>query len=148
MTHNQDNITRGEILSFILQNELSELDRLHAIVENFGKVHDLQKKTIFEINLVLEEIFTNIVSYGHGDEKQHQVQFFLECDDKSIRALIEDDGVAFNLLEAEPVELNTGLDKRSVGGLGIHLIRNTMDEVTYKRVGAKNVVTLRKNLSK
>lgn len=147
MTRNVDKIVRGEIFSFVLKSDLTELDQLHSMVENFGNVHALEKRTIFETNLVLEEIFTNIISYGHEDNKSHLVQFFLQCNQESMTIRIEDDGVPFNLLEAKTVDLNADIEKRSVGGLGIHLVRKLMDEVTYQRVGAKNVVTLRKHFS-
>ena len=148
MTPNTDKIGRGEILSFILESDLTSLDRLHSMVESFGHAHELQKRTIFETNLVLEEIFTNIVTYGHGDNNPHPVHFSLQCNKGSINIRIEDDGVPFNLLEAKAVDLDTDLEHRSVGGLGIHLIRKLMDEVTYQRVGSKNVVTLRKDCRK
>jgi len=144
MTPYNDRIVRGETLSFVLESNLAELDQLHAMVEGFGHVHELQKRTVFETNLVLEEIFTNIVSYGHGDNEPHQVQFYLECDKNSINIRIEDDGVPFNLLEAEPADLETDLERRSVGGLGIHLIRKLADDIEYQRVGSNNVVILRK----
>ncbi|MDH3329707.1 MAG: ATP-binding protein, partial [Desulfobulbaceae bacterium] len=67
------------------------------------------------------------------------------CNKDSVTIRIEDNGLPFNLLEAEPVDLETDLEHRSVGGLGIHLIKKLMDDVTYKRVESKNVVTLRKN---
>jgi len=147
MTPDTDKIVRGKTFPFILKSDLTELDRLHSLVESFGNAHDLQKRIIFETNLVLEEIFTNIVSYGHGDKSPHQVQCSLQCNRESIIIRIEDDGVPFNLLEAKTAVLETDLDNRPVGGLGIHLVRELMDEVTYQRVGAKNVVTLRKKIS-
>ncbi len=147
MTPDTQNIVKGEAFSFHLKNDLDDLDRLHSFVDSFGRVHKLQKKTIFETNLVLEEIFTNIVSYGHGDDSLHQVQFSFQCNKDSLTIQIEDDGVPFNLLEAKAVDVDTDLEQRAVGGLGIHLIRKLMDKVTYQRVGAKNVVTLQKQIS-
>jgi serine/threonine-protein kinase RsbW len=148
MTHETNNTHQGVGLSFSLACDLAELDQLHAMVETFGRVHELQKKTVFETNLVLEEIFTNIVSYGYEDKKPHKVHFFLQWDEDKINIRVEDDGRPFNLLEAKPVDLKTDLDQRSIGGLGIHLIRKLMDKVTYRRIDAKNVVTLQKNCGK
>ena len=59
----------------------------------------------------------------------------------------KDDGKPFNLLEADPVAMDTDLEHRSVGGLGIHLIRKYMDDVSYERISSKNVVTMRKNIA-
>ena len=148
MTSGDDKITKGKPLSFVLESDLGELDRLQAMVESFGRAHELEKRTIFEMNLVMEEILTNIVSYGHDGTKLNQVYFSLQGDIDGVSIQIEDDGVPFNLLEAKSVELDKDLAHRSVGGLGIHLIRKLMDEVIYQRVGSKNVVTLRKNFIK
>jgi len=147
MTATTDTIIKGEIFSFLLDNDLAELDQLHISVEKFGLLHDLGKKTIFKAKLVVEEIFTNIVSYAHADKNLHQVQFFLHCNENSLTICIEDDGIPFNLLEVEPLNLDCDFELRSTGGLGIHLIRQLMDDIAYKRVGSKNVVTLRKNFS-
>ena len=138
-------IVKGEVLSFTLDNDLDKLDNLHAMIKSFGDVHELGTTATFETNLVLEEVFTNIIAYGHGDKNRHQVQFSLAYNKNCTIIRIEDDGIPFNLLETDPAELDTDLEHRSVGGLGIHLIRNFMNDVTYQRIGSKNVVTLKKN---
>ena len=74
MTPENYKIIKGEILSFVLDNDLGQLDQLHAMVTSFGHVHGLEKKAVFETSLVLEEIFTNIISYGHEDKNRHQRQ--------------------------------------------------------------------------
>ena len=147
MTSKADKIFRGEPLTFSLENDLAQLDQLHDLIKNFGIVHELRKKIIFETNLVLEEIFTNIIAYGHGDKNRHPVDFSLECNNYYLIIKVEDDGMPFNLLDADPVAMDTDLEHRSVGGLGIHLIRKYMDDVSYERISSKNVVTMRKNIA-
>lgn len=141
-------IAKGDPLSFALESSLAELDKLHAVIETFGHLNDMQKKQIFEVNLVLEEIFTNIVSYGHTDDKSHQVEFSVALMDNTIKIGVMDDGVPFNLLEAESVDLDADLEERAVGGLGIHLVRKLMDGVNYQRKDDKNIVNLSKKLEK
>lgn len=148
MTSCSDKIVKGEVLSFTLDTDLGQLDDLHEMVECFCNVHGLENKTIFEANLAFEEIFTNIVSYGHDDKKRHQVHFTFECKEDNIIIRIEDDGVPFNLLDAEPVDLDADLEHRTVGGLGIHLVRKFMDDVSYERIGTVNVLTLQKRCCK
>ena len=144
MTSCSDNIIQGQVLSFVLETDLDQLDNLHERVKYFCEVHCLENKTLFETNLVLEEIFANIVSYGHEDKDKHQVRFSLKCTKECLEIQIEDDGIPFNLLEAKPVELDKELEEKSAGGLGIHLVLKLMDEVNYKRKGTTNVVTLQK----
>lgn len=148
MTREAKKSTTEGGLSFSLKCDLTELDHLHTKVESFGRANKLQKRTIFETNLVLEEIFTNIVSYAHEDNKPHEVYFSLKLGEGKINIQIKDDGKPFDLLKAEPVDLETDIDKREVGGLGIHLVRKLMDEVAYRRIDGENVVTLKKDFVK
>jgi len=60
---------------------------------------------------------------------------------------VEDDGKPFDPLQAPPPDLSLPLERRPIGGLGIHLIRNLMDEVSYARVGGRNVLKMVKHLS-
>jgi len=143
MTSDIDNIIKGKSFSFTLDNDFSELDRLHDIVEHFGHVHGLVKRKRFEINLILEEIFTNIISYAYEDKNDHPVLFIILCVENNVTIRIEDNGTPFNLLEAEPANLKADLENRSIGGLGIHLIRKFMDEIKYQRQENKNIITIR-----
>lgn len=145
MTSGIDNIIKGKSFSFTLDNNFSELDRLHAIVEHFGHVHGLEKRKKFEINLVVEEIFINITSYAYKDRNDHPILFIILCDENLVTIRIEDDGIPFNLLEEEPADLNADLEHRSIGGLGIHLIRKFVDEIKYQRQENKNIITIRIN---
>jgi len=66
--------------SFKLKNALTELDALFQHIEQFGKSAGLPKKQIFQINLALDELFTNIVSYGYTDKNSHWIDFRLSLD--------------------------------------------------------------------
>ena len=81
--------------SFQLKNNLSELDTLEEKLDQFTKQLGLTKKCFCEINLVLEEIFTNIISYGYSDDDEHWITFNLTHDGGTIIMQIEDDGVPF-----------------------------------------------------
>ena len=79
MTSCSDKIIQGQVLSFVLETDLDQLDNLHDRVKCFCEVHCLENKTLFETNLVLEEIFATIDSYGHEDKDKHQVRFSIKC---------------------------------------------------------------------
>lgn len=132
--------------SFKLKSSLSELDRLCEHLDNFGQSQGLSKKCIFEINLALDELFTNIISYGFADDDEHVIEVTLTPQRKTLCLCIKDDGVPFNPVEAKEPDLECTVEDCKIGGLGIHLIRNLMDEVCYERCGEKNVLTLKKNI--
>ena len=134
-------------ISFQLKNNLSELEMLEEKLDQFSKQLGLTKKCFCEINLVLEELFTNIISYGYTDEAEHWVMFTLSHDNGTIIMQIEDDGIPFNPTDKAEPDLECALEERKIGGLGIHLIKKMMDDVIHQRCEGKNIMTLKKQIS-
>ncbi len=132
--------------SFELKSSLSELDRLCQNLETFGKKFGFPKKLIFEINLALDELFTNIISYGFNDEKEHIIRVTLTPQNDMLCLCIEDDGTPFNPIEFETPDVSCSVDECKIGGLGIHIMKKLMDEICYERCGDKNVLNLKKKI--
>jgi anti-sigma regulatory factor (Ser/Thr protein kinase) len=131
---------------FELKSNLSELDSLCQNLENFGQKIGLSKKQIFEINLALDELFTNIISYGFKDEGEHVIKVTLSPQSEVLCLYIEDDGIPFNPLDFKTTDVADSVENCKIGGLGIHIIRKLMDEICYERCGEKNKLTLKKNI--
>lgn len=132
---------------FELKSQLSELETLCRHLEDCGDRMQLPQKCLYEINLGLDELFTNIVSYGFEDQAEHQIKFTLARNEKTLVVYVEDDGTPFNPLEADAPELSRDLDSIDIGGLGIHLIKKMMDEIRYQRIQGRNRLTLKKYLA-
>ena len=139
--------TTGSV-SFELRNNLSELATLSEKMESVGQALNLSRRCLFEMNLALDELFTNILSYGFQDQSEHFIRVNISADHDVLTVVLEDDGMAFNPVDRIPPELPCTLDECKVGGLGIHLVKNLMDEVVYSRCGNKNVLTLKKAIEK
>ncbi|MBW1960758.1 MAG: ATP-binding protein [Deltaproteobacteria bacterium] len=122
------------------------MDILEEKLDEFCAKLGLTKRCYCEINLALEELFTNIISYGFIDDKEHRIKFSIIHEDDTVTILIEDDGVPFNPMDIDEPDLKCEMEKRKVGGLGIHLIKNMMDRIDYKRQKNKNLLTLIKHL--
>jgi len=135
-----------ERIEFELKNDPAELDRLAEQLEDFGQRFSMERRCIFEMNLAVDELFTNIISYGFPDDKDHIVRVVLESDGHTVTITVEDDGAPFNPLTAKEPDLDMPLEETPVGGLGIHLCKNMMDNLKYCRCESKNVVTLTKKL--
>jgi len=133
--------------SFELKSDLSELDRLCQNLETFGQKFGLSKKLIFEINLALDELFTNIISYGFQDDEEHLVRITLTPENDQLCLCIEDDGKPFNPIEFESPDVSCSVEKCKIGGLGIHIMKKLMDEICYERCEDKNVLNLKKKIS-
>jgi len=131
-----------------VENDLAELERVSRLVDAFGAQHDLPRRVVFELNLVLDEVLTNVMSYGYADTRQHQIivrlSVMLEPHPAEVVIEVEDDGRPFDPTEAEVPALDSPVEERPVGGLGIHLVRQLMDGLTYRRQQGKNVLLLRR----
>jgi anti-sigma regulatory factor (Ser/Thr protein kinase) len=132
-------------VSFKLKSNLSELDALCQKLEKFGQSMGLSKKCVFEANLALDELFTNIISYGFDDKNEHSITITIALENNDLVIHMEDDGIPFNPTQAETPDLECSIEECRIGGLGIHLAKNLMDEVCYQRCKDKNILTLKKN---
>jgi anti-sigma regulatory factor (Ser/Thr protein kinase) len=132
--------------SFTLKNDISELKILCRQLESVGDALGLPQRFVFEVNLALDELFTNIISYGFNDRSEHAIQVRIAADDGMLTITVEDDGVPFNpIARAEP-RLPATVEDCTIGGLGIYLIKNLMDDIRYRRRQDKNVLTLKKRI--
>jgi anti-sigma regulatory factor (Ser/Thr protein kinase) len=131
----------GDML-LILKNNINEIGRLAEEIERFGEEENLPLKTTLNLNLVLEELITNTISYGYSDSEEHLISVKFERIADSLTVTIEDDGSAFNPLEEPPPVMSDNLDDLEPGGLGIHLVRKLTDQVFYQREGGCNILKL------
>lgn len=135
-----------KLYAFKLKSDLSELDTLCRQVKRIGRAIGLSPKCLFELNLALDELFTNIISYGYRDEHDHLIDVAITAHDNHLEICIEDDGVPFNPTAVSEPDLPCDIETCKIGGLGIHLIKNLMDEICYQRCRGKNRLTLRKKI--
>lgn len=134
----------GSGLVVRLRNDLSELERIAGVVERFGSEHGLPGKAVFEINLALDEVLTNVISYAYDDGGQHEIEVRLSIPGEDVMVEVSDDGRPFDPLAVAPAELDQPLDERRIGGLGVHLVRRVMDRLEYRRDAGRNVLTMHK----
>ena len=129
-------------LRLTIETRLEELDRLSAAIEDFGRDNNWPPDLTFQVNLVLEELWLNVVNHGH-DGGFHEVEIELTSEAEALTIEITDDGKPFNPLNEAPApDVTASLEDRSVGGLGLHLVRTLMDELRYRREGGRNHLTL------
>jgi len=128
-------------------NDVSELRNMQHAIEVIGDEWQLSMKVVMNINLVLEEIISNIIFYGYEDDLEHEIRIDLEKDSDTVTITITDDGKAFNIMDAEIFEdTDKPAEERNIGGLGIHFIKTLMDQVEYRREANMNILTLKKKI--
>ena len=134
--------------TLILKNRRSEIRILANGVMAFGKENDLPQDALNDTRLALEEMFSNIVSYGFEDDREHEIVMEIEVSADVLTMKIRDDGRPFNPTEYSKPNLERPLDEREVGGLGIHLVRHVIDQWEYKSEQGKNILTMKKRIRK
>lgn len=133
-------------MKFTLKNKISELNKLAEELQKFSSGNNLSNEVLFDINLALDELVTNIISYGFDDNDEHLIFITILRNENSIEILLEDEGKEFNPLEQETPDLGKPIEEREIGGLGIYFVRKKMNEIIYSRNGDKNILKLVKNI--
>ncbi len=138
-----------EALSVHIKNDLKEITRITEKFEDFADDNELSQRIVYDISLCLDELITNIISYGFTDDNVHDIEVKFELHDKELKLILIDDGQAFDPTQKEdPIHLQHAVEERPIGGLGIYLVKKLMDIVKYKRINDKNILTLTKFLKK
>lgn len=127
-----------------LSNDLADIPRVIVAFEQFCARQGIAESTVQGVNVALDEILTNVVSYAFEDSTAHEIYVELKANGQRLVVDVKDDGRPFDPLQAPAPELAGGIDDRIVGGLGIHFVRSILDDVSYRRVGGWNIMTLEK----
>ncbi len=134
----------GEPVEISLPPDLSALARLAQVVQEFGAAHALGENLRNRLNLVLDELITNSISYALPEVADPELRLRLVVDRDAVVAQLEDNGAAFNPFEEAPEpDTSQELAERPVGGLGIFLVKQLSDSSAYERIGGRNRITLR-----
>ncbi len=133
-------------MTIMVENRISEIERVGRLFGGFWAEHGLPPDLKNDVNLALEEVLGNVILHAYRDEGEHQFQVRLSLENREVKVEIEDDGAAFNPLEAPEPDISGPLRDRPIGGLGIHLVRRLMDRLEYRREAGRNHLLLRKRL--
>lgn len=133
-------------ISIQIENKPQELRKVQREVEGFYSFHNLSGRVVHAINLAIDEVITNIIHYAYSDDDTHIINIQLLMSDNALTLTIEDDGIPFNPLDTTTPDTESSLEDRPIGGLGLHLVKNFMDEYHYTYLDKKNRLTLKKNI--
>jgi len=118
------------------------LREAHAFAGRHASLGSVQA----DLGVVLDEVVSNIVNYGYGEGPARPVDVGLALEDGVLRVEIMDQAPPFDPLARPAPDTAQSLEERPIGGLGIHIVKQLMDDVVYRREGGKNVLTLTKQL--
>lgn len=136
----------GEELHYAIARDQNALAALSAQVEQEFEQRKLPTKVSFAIQLVLDEIISNILNHGVGEIMDSPIVIRLIFSPEEVAVSIEHAGEHFNPLEIAAPVLDQTMEERPIGGLGIHLTRNTMDSCEFAYRDGRNILLFRKKL--
>ena len=128
-----------------IHNRVGELERVNQFVEDIGEELGLDMELLMNLNLVMEEMVSNIIFYAYPEGTDASIELVAESDGKELTFVLSDQGKEFDptLKDADP-DVNP-MD-RDIGGMGIFIVKNIMNEVTYQRLEGKNLLTMKKDI--
>lgn len=130
------------MLELCVTNTLEEVTRSIDDVNGFLETRKLPHRVVYTVNLVLEEVLTNILKYAHHDDEAHHIEVCIRLNEETVTIVCSDDGHPFDPLSMPLPDLTLPVFEREPGGLGIHLVRETVDSIEYVRNEGKNVLTM------
>ena len=130
----------GSYVSLTISNQFEELVHVALWLEQIAQHYKLPERTIFKLDVVLNEALPNIISYAYSDQLLHDILIKFEDNDDHIVLEIIDDGIAFNPFTIHSLPDHVSLESASINGRGIHLIKSYSSEQQYQRVDNTNVM--------
>lgn len=124
---------------------IDEIPTLIAFVEEFSRSMDCPIEVIRQLNVAIDEIFSNIARYAYPDGIG-KVQVSLECleSPRRIKLTFMDEGIRYNPMEKEDPDTTIVAEERQVGGLGIYIVKKSMDAMEYLYEDGKNILVIEK----
>lgn len=135
-------------LKFTIANNLTELDSLILSIKRFLETSHYPSEVIYKVNLILEEMITNIIKYGYDDYCPcHKIDVKILLQPRDIFITIKDDGKKFDPACHPKINIHLPPEKMKIGGLGIHIVRNITKRISYKRLKNKNIQKINLEIS-
>ncbi len=135
-------------LTLRIPNRVEELPAVSEAVETLGQEEGWTPDVSYAVVLALEEVATNVVRHGGGEEGTSEIEIEVVSTDTEARVEVRDSGKPFDPFHDAPEpDTDAALEDREIGGLGVHFVRVLMDEASYRREGGRNHVTMVKRRS-
>ncbi|MBO7590418.1 MAG: ATP-binding protein [Prevotella sp.] len=134
--------------SITLTNDIEQVPQLADFVDMVCEEVGMDMAVAIQMNLAMEEAVVNVMSYAYPADTVGDVTIEAVTTADQLQFTITDCGTPFDPTAKEDVDTTLSAEERPIGGLGIHLVRQLMDSITYERIDGKNVLTLRKKFDK
>jgi len=128
------------------KNEDQELMRVSEFMESVCDELQLDMHQAMKLQLAMEEMVTNVIFYAYPEGTTADITLTAESDGKELTFVLSDTGKAFDPTAKEDADTESNPMDREQGGMGILIVKNIMNEVSYQRLGEENRLTMKKKL--
>ena len=122
------------------------LEEINTFIESELEDTGCSPKIMIQLEVAIEEIFVNISHYAYENEGTAVIKLEKDGDPMSVSITFEDTGVPFDPLAKEDPDVTLSAEERRIGGLGIFMVKKSMDDVQYRYEDGKNILTIRKQI--
>jgi serine/threonine-protein kinase RsbW len=129
-----------------LKNQVGELERVNQFIADIGEELGLGKELQMNLNLVLEEMVSNVIFYAYPRNASAEIELLAESDGHELTFVLSDAGKEFDPTQKEDANPDVNPADRDIGGMGIYIVKNIMNQVSYQRLEGKNLLTMKKNI--
>ena len=137
----------NNLKEIIVKAEIANLDEVNRFIENQLEEHDCSPKVQIQIALAVEEIFVNVAHYAYKSEEGIvTIRTEIHEQPRAISITFIDSGVPYNPLEKEDPDITLSAEEREIGGLGIFMVKQSMDDISYEYAGNRNRLTIIKKI--
>lgn len=135
------------MISLNIKNNIEDLTRLAPFIEQLSETFDIAPDIAFQLNLALDEAMANSVDYAYSPGTEGPITLEAQMESNDIIFKLIDEGAPFDpTKEGDNVDTTQTAEERPIGGLGIFLIKQMMDQMVYERIDNKNILTLKKQI--
>ena len=131
-----------------IKNQISELEKIAQFIEGICEELGLDMEMQMNLNLVIEEMVTNVIFYAYPKDVEAEIELLVKSDndDKQLTFVLSDHGKPFDPTTRETTDLSVNPAERDLGGMGIFIVKKSMDSVNYEYKEGKNILTIKKNI--
>ena len=130
----------------LIKNEVAELEQLVILIDEVTEELQLDPEIGMSLNLALEEVVSNVILYAYPEGTNGTVQIVANSDGQVLVFTITDQGKAFDPTQVKEADITLSAEERAIGGLGIFIVNQIMDNVSYRRENGQNILMLTKRL--
>ena len=129
-----------------IKNKVSELEKVAQFIEEISEELGLSMELQMNLNLVMEEMVSNVIFYAYPEGEDAEIELLAKSDGKELTFVLSDQGKEFDPTAKEDANPDINPADREIGGMGIFIVKNIMNKVTYQRLEGRNLLTMTKGI--